>query len=843
VRGARGRRPLVNSLPVGTLLFSGWNWLTPAAVLLCAALLALFWAYRRAPASPGVQAICWILKFVGITALLLCLLEPLWSGQRARPGANYFAVVADNSQGMQIRDQGESRSRGDQLREILTTDQRSWQGKLEEMFQVRRYLFDSRLQFTKNFSDLDFNGRASTIGGALRAVADRYQGQPLAGILLFTDGNATDLSEGISKLTGLPPVYPVVMGSDRPITDIALQKVAVTQTAFEDAPVSIQADVTTTGFGGQDIVAQLVEIPTQEEKAASLNAPRTNSPPAPDGTPGNPPEKIVASLTQRARREEDTIAFRFQIRPEKSGIDFYRVRVSAKENLEQFDNPDRSPEATLANNSRVVAVDRGRGPYRVLYVAGRPNWEYKFLHRAIDEDDQVQLDAMIRVARREPKMAFLGRTGESSNPLFRGFGNQNKEDVEQYDQPVVRWLVAQDNGEVHTGFPKTPEELYRYHAVIIDDLEAEFFTRDQMMLLQHFVSERGGGFLMLGGQESFHEGGYDHTPIGEMLPVYVDNATRYAPPDGYHINLTREGWLQPWARVKNNEADEKERLSNTPPFQVLNQVREFKPGASVIATVSEANGQTYPALVVQRFGNGRTAALTIGDFWHWGFRDKEQHRDMDKAWRQMVRWLVSDVPNRIELQADQKPTDPNQAVLLQVRVRDEKFQPVDSATVAITVQPVGQAGPSRVPAAGGTSTTRKTSPIRITAEPASSEPGLYQATFIPREAGGYRAEAIVANPTGAELGRAAAGWSSDPAADEFRSLKPNRALMEEIAKKTGGEVIPINKLESFARTLPQRRVPITESWTFPLWHQPVVFLFALGCFILEWGIRRWKGLA
>jgi hypothetical protein len=33
-----------------------------------------------------------------------------------------------------------------------------------------------------------------------------------------------------------------------------------------------------------------------------------------------------------------------------------------------------------------------------------------------------------------------------------------------------------------------------------------------------------------------------------------------------------------------------------------------------------------------------------------------------------------------------------------------------------------------------------------------------------------------------------------------------------------------------------------ETWTDPLWHKPVVFLLVLGCFLAEWGIRRWKGM-
>ena len=36
-----------------------------------------------------------------------------------------------------------------------------------------------------------------------------------------------------------------------------------------------------------------------------------------------------------------------------------------------------------------------------------------------------------------------------------------------------------------------------------------------------FVSARGGGLLILGGQESFTKGKYDQTPLGELSPVYI----------------------------------------------------------------------------------------------------------------------------------------------------------------------------------------------------------------------------------------------------------------------------------------------------------------------------------
>jgi len=225
---------------------------------------------------------------------------------------------------------------------------------------------------------------------------------------------------------------------------------------------------------------------------------------------------------------------------------------------------------------------------------------------------------------------------------------------------------------------------------------------------------------------------------------------------------------------------------------------------------------------------------------------------MDKAWRQLMRWLVADVPNRTELQVEQQPGDPNQAVRLQVRVRDKKFQPLDNATVTLHVRPVGQpanpSSPARDAARGPDARTASPAQpsaipaVRLTAEPALSQAGIYETTYVPRETGGYQAEAVVADATGMEVGRTEAGWTADPAADEFRSLKPNRALLETIAKKTGGEVIAAGSLGAFAKSLPNRKAPITESWTSPLWHQAGVFLFALACFIAEWGLRRWKGL-
>lgn len=796
---------------VAALLFSGRDWLLTAASLAVFVLLLLFWGYRKVPLDGGYRFLAFLLKTLGVLALAICLLEPLWSGKRARPGANVFVILADNSQRMQIRDRGETKTRGELLRSLVTDNLADWQLKLNQDFDVRQYLFDSRLQPTKDFGELDFDGRASSLVTSLRAIRERYQGRPLAGILLLSDGNATDLGSGLPDLSDLPPVYPIVIGKDNPPRDLSLQNVTVNQTSFEDAPVTIQASMAGTGYTGTNVVAQLFDATG----------------------------KKVEEQNEKIRNENEAVGIRFQIRPEKSGVSFYRLQISAKDELSQFVHPDKSQEATLANNSRMLVVDRGAGPYRILYVSGRPNWEFKFLNRALAEDPQVQLVALIRLAKREPKFDFRGRAGEASNPLFRGF-EKKTEETERYDQPVLVRLNVRDASELLGGFPKVPEDLYGYHAVIVDDLEAEFFTQEQMSLLQRFVSERGGGFLMLGGQESFHEGKFDRTPIGDMLPVYLDRAPKNAPSKQLRLDLTREGWLQPWTRLRSTENEERVRLESMPPFQVLNHVRDVKPGASVIATAIDEKANQYPALVVQRFGQGRSAAMTIGDLWHWGLRSESNQKDLAKAWRQLVRWLIADVPEPMQLDVQQN-NDANQSVLLQVRVRDKKFQPMDNAAVTMEIRSeVARFGLDNSKQAAASTNQNK---VHINAEPALTEAGLYQAAYIPRETGAYKAVAVVHDANGVEIGRAEAGWTADPTAEVFRSLKPNRALLEKIASQTKGEIISENKLREFAASLPNRSVPITEDWTFPLWHTPAMFLFALACFVSEWGVRRWKGLA
>ena len=103
--------------------------------------------------------------------------------------------------------------------------------------------------------------------------------------------------------------------------------------------------------------------------------------------------------------------------------------------------------------------------------------------------------------------------------------------------------------------------------------------------------------------------------------------------------------------------------------------------------------------------------------------------------------------------------------------------------------------------------------------------------------------AAITDESKREIASASIAWAVNHEADEFASLETNTALLERLAAATGGEVIEADDLERFVRTLPARGAPIMTTELRPLWHVPLVLLLALTCFLSEWGIRRWKGLA
>jgi uncharacterized membrane protein len=776
------------AVPFADIVMGERRWLAPAVVMGLLLLALVIWSYWSRATARTNRVIAGCLKLLALAALLACLVDPRMRGTRPRQGANVFAVVVDNSHSMAIRAEDAKR-----LRSALATDA-SWRTRLAQDFDVRNYTFDSQVRHVGDFSGLTLNGLGSSLITAVSTVTNRLKHRPIAGVLLFTDGNATDVDQSATLPEPRVPIYPVVAEPEKAAGDLRVADVHVSQTDFEASPTTLTARVVSTGLPDQPITGRLVDSSGKvvHEETASKNA-----------------------VTGAAE-------FRFRFRPEAMGVHYYRFEAFLKADATAFQAGRSGRELTFRNNSQTVVVDRGEGPFRILYLAGRPNWEFKFLRRALDEDPEIELLGLIRIAKKEPKFAFRdrGRVGDQ-NQLFEGFAEGDSTDTEAYDQPVLVRLGVSEELPLRDGFPKTEEELFGFHAVIIDELEAAFLSQDQMLLLRKFVSHRGGGLLMLGGQESFAKS-FDRTVFSDLLPVYIADAQDSSREAGVRWQLTREGMLQTWTRTRSTDLAEQQEASQRPVLWSVNQVKGTKPGASELAAAESATGEREPLLVTQRFGQGRSAALLVGDLWRWSLQ-RADHKtdDLAQLWRQTARWLVADSLRRVDVEIS--PYVPGQPVSIRAIVRDEKYQPLDNARVTLSVStPAGRE-------------------LTIDAQPAD-DPGIYRAEVAPREDGGYRVTASAKAEDGSEVGQRSTGFVAEPSVLEFQSVTVDRDRIDSLARNSGGQVIGIGDLNPFVASLSTRKIPVTDPWVYPLWHQPLVLGLVMLCLCGEWCLRRWKGL-
>lgn len=90
----------------------------------------------------------------------------------------------------------------------------------------------------------------------------------------------------------------------------------------------------------------------------------------------------------------------------------------------------------------------------------------------------------------------------------------------------MEWAMNEEGIIVDTrpakGMPESLTDLQNYEVLMLSNVPATDLTSKQMDVIRSYVSELGGGFIMLGGDESFGLGGYYKTVVEEVLPVRSD---------------------------------------------------------------------------------------------------------------------------------------------------------------------------------------------------------------------------------------------------------------------------------------------------------------------------------
>lgn len=732
------------------------SYMAAAAVAVAAALAVVAYRSGRGRARTRDRVGLTAIRLAILAVLLVCMFRPLLVVKAAVPQQNFLGVLLDDSRSMQIADvDGQPRSA--YVKNEFGAADRGLLKTLSERFTVRTFRFSSAPSRTTQESDLTFGGSQSRLGAALSGVRQELAGLPVAGLVMISDGADTaDAALGDAilglKAEGLP-VFTVGVGRETLPRDIQVGRVITPKAALKGTTLMVDVVLSQSGYDGRQVTLDV------EDEGTLVSTQQVTLPDA--GAPASVPVRFTMN---------------------EAGPRVLRFRVTPQEG-----------ELVIENNAREALIDVRDRKEKVLYFEGEPRWEYKFIRRAIPEDDNLIVTSLIRTA---------------DNKYMR-------QGVDHADELV-------------SAFPKTREELFAYRSLILGSLEAAALTGDQLKMIAEFVDRRGGGLLMLGGPRSFAEGGYAGTAVADVLPVVLDRDQVMAKGTVMRLSVkpTRAGAATAVTQLGPDEARSAERWSTLPGVTAVNRVDAVKPGATVLLTGTDESRAERPMLIFQRYGRGKSFAFLPQDSWMWQMHSSVAVEDLthENYWRQLLRWLVDGVPDQVEPALTTERVEPGEAATLTAAVVDPSFVELNDAAVMATVT-----GPD------GTI-------VDIPMSWDGEEAGLYHASIATRAPGWYEAK-IEATRDGKTVGSAVTHFRVAPGDAEYFDATMHAATLRRIAEETGGRFYAPSSTASLADDLRYTGRGVTTVEEHDLWHMPIVLMLLVGLLCAEWGYRRVVGLA
>ncbi len=211
-------------------------------------------------------------------------------------------------------------------------------------------------------------GIETRMGDAIKAVLDREVGNPLAGIILLTDGrNNAGLdpkSVIASAKSARVPLYVVGLGSERSPPNLRLLEVDVPQRLYPGDKFSLSAIIGSSGFAGKTVTVQVLA-----------------------GPEGANPATLAIENEQQVflPDQEAVVTTRFELQPKAVGKWQYMVKVIPLEG----DADDR-------DNTSLAAVEVIERKNRVLIFAGGPTREYQFVRNLLFRDRDVESHVLLQ---------------------------------------------------------------------------------------------------------------------------------------------------------------------------------------------------------------------------------------------------------------------------------------------------------------------------------------------------------------------------------------------------------------------------------------------------------------
>lgn len=643
-------------------------------------------------------------------------------------------------------------------------------------------------------------------GGIVAGLADRYQvrtfafNQSLRRISdaedLTAQGNASGLEQAMrqvaEQLGGLP-LSAVVMisdGADNAETDPLL---SAREFAARQIPVftvgvgqeQIPRDVGISNVSASQTLLDNSVFDVQVDLNHQGYAGQTVTLRVMDGET-EVASRLVTLASDGTRRIE------LEVSPERKEPILYELRAD-----------ELAGEIVLQNNRYQFLVDNSeRPPLNVLYVDGHPRNEFKFIRRAVESDTSLRLASYLRTG---PGRFY--RQGINS-PL-----------------------------ELSGGFPTRAEDLYQYEAVILGDIGRDFFTDEQLVMLQDFVAERGGGLLVAGMlDDAFVDSVVaDILPLtitrSEALPAYLQGGIRrgtHATGELFAPRLTAAGEFSELLRLDSDDAVNRRLWSELPVLQGIYATGRAKPGATVLLEHPslQYQNQALPLLATQRYGSGRSMSVNTASTWRWQMLMPAEDESHERLWRQMLRWLAQGAMERVSVNFDKPFYNAGDMVNVSVKVLDAAYEPDNNASLWIQrTDPLGNA-------------------VDVAMEWDINQDGTYLSRFEAGEEGVYRVLVDVASAAGTGLeSEKPAAFVVTPSLREFNNAGRDAGMLARIADTGEGQYYDLSASRQLINDIDHVPGAYSREVQEDLWDRPWLLLLLITLMCMDWMARRFRGLS
>lgn len=752
-----------------------------------------------------------ILRLLALVVALFIMLRPVWvyKEQLRRPGK--IVVLVDSSRSMQVKDaepEGNSRwlnalKEWDDVKGQIETWEKDYQ------LRVLPLAFDTIVkEFTSELKPEGANtGLLSAVEQVLEKhkAADLSEGEQLLGIVILSDGRDNLGRPTVDVMTGK------LEAARCQLHTIALGKPGASDALFDIAALNIFSSKTARIKDRFVVRGELqANRAANQELEVYLLIDGKVATIAEGDRIGHP---VMVQMRPRKPSEVMRVEFPAARLPETPGD--YRFSLFVKPLV---------GEASENNNEISTYVTLNKDGLSVLYIDKDRAWEPKFLKRALKGDERISLI---------PTIAGAG-TAEWRRDIRNAIKTQN------------------------------------YDVFIIGDVPASRFDsggsdESILKLIADQVKERGAGLVMIGGHDSFADGGWDKSPLAEVLPVQMNQKGQLEGDIGNQreikFKITEEslsGARFPFiTRLDSDPLKNREWWNKLPPLDGGSKMGNIKGNGALIA----ATDQREPLLVVQEIGKGRTAALAVDTTWRWVRPGPSREEPIPlgvkpaadqqlpisetteahlRFWRQLILWLA-------------RQEQAGQGLNLELASRRVLAGKEMSFTLQAREVTPGSSKDSVKPIEGAEYTVRVVKPNKetevINVAPLGDAEAKSRGIFWKTDEPGEYTIIASARAGGKEIGTAQARFMSTRDDSETLNQAANHTLMEQLATSTGGTFRlhgglrdVIEKVSNDPANMDEKRI------RFPDWQEPsnrrqgILFALFVACIVAEWIVRRWWGM-